>query len=74
MLDQFRDIKCGLDTHINDIPWFIPEPAWVTTLASLKPLEDMFNGLICAWKCALFDDFLGFIGRVLGKVLKAIQL
>ena len=50
LFDQFRDIKSGFDTHINDIPWFIPKPAEVTTLASLKPLEDMLNGLICAWK------------------------
>ena len=50
LLDQFRDIKSGLDTHINDNPLFIPEPAEATTLASLKPLEDMLNVLSCAWK------------------------
>jgi len=49
LLDQFREIKAGLDGHINDIPAFIPEPSEVTTLASLKPVEDMLDGLICAW-------------------------
>ena len=39
----------GLDQHINGIPEFIPKPSEVTTLASLKPVEDRLDGLICAW-------------------------
>ncbi len=49
LLDQFREIKTGLDAHIRGIPEFIPEPSEVTTLALLKPVEDMLDGLICAW-------------------------
>ena len=49
LLEQFQAIKAGLDEHINDIPNFIPEPSEVATLASLKPVEDMLDGLICAW-------------------------
>ena len=49
LLEQFKAIKAGLDQHINGIPEFIPEPSEVTTLASLKPVEDMLDGLICAW-------------------------
>ena len=49
LLDQFRAIKAGLDAHISSIPVFIPVPSEVTTLASLKPVEDMLDGLICAW-------------------------
>ena len=49
LLEQFQGIKAGLDEHISGIPAFIPEPSEVTTLASLKPIEDMLDGLICAW-------------------------
>ena len=49
LLEQFQAIKDGLDQHISGIPDFIPEPSEVTTLASLKPVEDMLDGLICAW-------------------------
>ena len=49
LLDQFQAIKDGLDAHISGIPELIPEPAEVTTLASLKPVEDMLDGLICSW-------------------------
>ena len=49
LLEQFRAIKAGLDLHISGIPEFIPEPSEVSTLASLKPVEDMLDGLICAW-------------------------
>ena len=49
LLEQFQAIKAGLDQHINGIPEFIPSPSEVTTLASLKPVEDMLDGLICAW-------------------------
>ena len=30
--------------HISGIPDFIPAPSEVSTLASLKPVEDMLNG------------------------------
>ncbi|AII49186.1 hypothetical protein KR52_08525 [Synechococcus sp. KORDI-52] len=49
LLKQFHAIKDGLDEHIRGIPEFIPDPCEVTTLASLKPVEDMLDGLICAW-------------------------
>ena len=49
LLEQFQAIKAGLDQHIKGIPDFIPAPSEVTTLASLKPVEDMLDGLICAW-------------------------
>ena len=49
LLKEFQNIKAGLDEHINGIPEFIPKPSEVTTLASLKPVEDMIDGLICAW-------------------------
>ena len=49
LLEQVQAIKAGLDQHISDIPDFIPAPSEVTTLASLKPVEDMLDGLICAW-------------------------
>ena len=49
LLKQFQAIKAGLDEHINGIPDFIPAPSEATTLASLKPVEDMLDGLICAW-------------------------
>ena len=49
LLEQFQAIKAGLEVHINGIPAFIPEPAEGSTLASLKPVEDMLDGLICAW-------------------------
>lgn len=49
LLDQFQAIKAGLSEQINGIPEFIPAPSEVTTLASLKPVKDMLDGLICAW-------------------------
>ena len=49
LLEQFQAIKAGLNQHICGIPHFIPEPSEVSTLASLKPVEDMLDGLICAW-------------------------
>ena len=49
LIEQFREIKAGLDQHISGIPEFIPEITEVATLASLKPVEDMLDGLICAW-------------------------
>ena len=49
LLEQFQAIKTGLNKHISGIPDFIPAPLEVSTLASLKPVEDMLDGLICAW-------------------------
>jgi len=49
LLEHFRAIRTGLDVHISSIQDFIPKPSEVTTLASLKPVEDMLDGLICAW-------------------------
>jgi predicted RNase H-like nuclease len=49
LLDQFQAIKAGLEAHIIGIPELIPQPSAVTTLASLKPVEDMLDALICAW-------------------------
>ena len=49
LLKQFHEIKDSLDEHIKGIPVFIPASSEVTTLASLKPVEDMLDGLICAW-------------------------
>ena len=49
LLEQFQAIKDGLDEHISGIPDVIPAPSEVETLASLKPVEDMLEGLICAW-------------------------
>ena len=49
LLKEFQVIKDGLDEHISGIPDVIPELSEVATLASLKPVEDMLDGLICAW-------------------------
>ena len=49
LLEQFQAIKEGLDQHIKGIPDFIPDPCEVTSLASLKSVEDRLDGLICAW-------------------------
>jgi len=49
LLKQFQEIKNGLNKHISGIPDVIPEPSELSTLASLKPAEDMLDGLICAW-------------------------
>ena len=49
LLEQFQAIKAGLDENISGIPDVIPEPSEVSTLASLKLVEDMLDGLICAW-------------------------
>ena len=49
LLDQFRAIRSGLEACISGIPDFIPELSEVKTIASLKPVEDMLDGLICAW-------------------------
>ena len=49
LLEQFQAIKTGLNQHISGIPDFIPAHYEVSTLASLKSVEDMLDGLICAW-------------------------
>ncbi len=49
LLEQFQAIKAGLDEQITRIPDVIPVLCEVTTLGSLKPVEDMLDGLICAW-------------------------
>ena len=49
LLEQFQAIKTGLNQHMSGIPDFIPAPYEVSTLASLKSVEDMLDGLICAW-------------------------
>ena len=49
LLEQFQAIKTGLNQHISGIPDFIPAPYEVSSLASLKSVEDMLDGLICAW-------------------------
>jgi len=49
LLDQFRAIRSGLEACISGIPDLIPELSEVKTLASLKPVEDMLDGLICTW-------------------------
>jgi len=49
LLKQFQEIQDGLNKHISGIPDVIPEPSELSTLASLKPAEDMLDGLICAW-------------------------
>ena len=46
---EFRAIKAGLEAHISGIPEVIPERSELKTLASLKPIEDMLDALICAW-------------------------
>ena len=35
--------------HISAIPLTLPQPHEVSTLSSLKPVEDMLDALICAW-------------------------
>ena len=49
LLQEFRAIRAGLDQHIAAIPLMIPEASEVKTLASLKPIEDMLDALVCAW-------------------------
>ena len=48
LLEQFQALKTVLNKHVSGIPDFIPAPYEVSTLASLKPVEDMLDGLICA--------------------------
>ena len=46
LFEQFQAIKDSLDEQIRGIPSLIPAPSEVATLASLKPVEDMLNGLM----------------------------
>ena len=46
---QFRAIRNWLEAHISGIPDVILAPSEVTALASLKPVSDMLDGLICTW-------------------------
>ena len=49
LLEQYQAIKVGLDEHINSISGVIPGPSEVMMRASLKPVEGMLDGLVCAW-------------------------
>ena len=49
LLQEFQAIRAGLEQHITAIPTIIPEVSEVKTLASLKPIEDMLDALVCAW-------------------------
>ena len=49
LLHEFQAIRAGLEQHISGIPLIIPEAHEVKTLASLKPIEDMLDALVCAW-------------------------
>ena len=49
LLQEFQAIRAGLEPHIAAIPTIIPEVGEVKTLASLKPIEDMLDALVCAW-------------------------
>jgi len=49
LLMEFQAIKTGLDAQITAIPLVIPTAAEVSSLASLKPIEDMLDALICSW-------------------------
>ena len=49
LLAEFTAIHQALSQRISAIPLSLPQPSEVTTLASLKPVEDMLDALICAW-------------------------
>ena len=49
LLEEFTAIHQALSQRISAIPLSLPQPSEVTTLASLKPVEDMLDALICAW-------------------------
>jgi len=49
LLAEFSAIHQALNQHISAIPLTLPQPHEVTTLSSLKPVEDMLDALICAW-------------------------
>jgi predicted RNase H-like nuclease len=49
LLAEFNAIHQALSQRISAIPLSLPQPSEVTTLSSLKPVEDMLDALICAW-------------------------
>ena len=49
LLGEFTAIHQALSQRISAIPLTLPQPNEVTTLSSLKPMEDMLDALICAW-------------------------
>ena len=49
LLAEFTAIHQALSQRISAIPLTLPQPHEVTTVSSLKPLEDMLDALICAW-------------------------
>ena len=49
LLAEFTAIHQALSQCISAIPLTLPQPHEVTTLSSLKPVEDMLDALICAW-------------------------
>ncbi|CRY92282.1 conserved hypothetical protein [Synechococcus sp. WH 8103] len=49
LLAEFTAIHQALSQRISAIPLTLPQPHEVTTLSSLKPVEDMLDALICAW-------------------------
>jgi predicted RNase H-like nuclease len=49
LLAEFTAIHQALSQRISAIPLTLPQSHEVTTLSSLKPVEDMLDALICAW-------------------------
>ena len=49
LLAEFTAIHQALSQRISAIPLTLLQPHEVTTLSSLKPVEDMLDALICAW-------------------------
>jgi predicted RNase H-like nuclease len=49
LLGEFTAIHQALSQRISAIPLTLPQPNEVTTLSSLKPMEDRLDALICAW-------------------------
>ncbi len=46
---EFANIRNALDEHIQGIPDFEQPINEATTLAALKPIEDVLDALICCW-------------------------
>jgi len=49
LLGNFQRVAEALERQIEAIDLPLPEPAAVTTLSALKPLEDSLDALVCAW-------------------------
>lgn len=49
LLERFEQIRAALEQQIGSIALFLPASQDVASLASLKPLEDVLDALICAW-------------------------